>query len=120
MAGELPQVTTNNGKISPDVRYLVRGNKSLIDGDDDADAGKILNVLRQFEADAVKNTVQVIDLQKLLNRMGVRSQPKTELIDLPAGGFVERSPGSANGSGSKGSGSKGSDTRGSVSGSTSR
>ena len=109
-----------NGKISPDVRYLVRGNKSLIDGDDDADAGKILNVLRQFEADAVKNTVQVIDLQKLLNRMGVRSQPKTEQIDLPAGGFVPRSPGSANGSGSKGSGSKGSDTRGSVSGSTSR
>lgn len=81
------------GEISPEVRFLVKGNESLIGGDDDPDAGKILTAVRDMEADAVKNTVQIIDLQKLLNRMGIRAKPKTKQLDFPAGGFVPRQPG---------------------------
>ena len=93
------------GEISSDVRYLVKGNKPLIGGqDDDPDAGQILIATRELEAAAVKNTIQVIDLQKLLNRMGVRAQPKTKQLDFPPGGFPERrQPG--------GSATRGSDTR---------
>lgn len=90
-----------SGAISPEVRYLVKGNQPLIGGqDDDPDAGQILNTLRDMEADALKNTVQVIDLQKLLNRMGVRAQPKTQQLDFPPGGFVPRNPGAIRESGS--------------------
>lgn len=82
------------GKISSEVRYLVKGNQSLIGGqDDDPDASAILNTVSDMEKDAVKNTVQVIDLQKLLNRMGVRARPKTQQRDFPQGGFVPRQPG---------------------------
>ena len=81
------------GKLSPEVRYLVKGNEGLISSEDDADAGRILNALREMEADASKNTVQVIDLQKLLNLLGVSAQPKTQQLDFPPGGFVPRSPG---------------------------
>jgi len=92
------------GEISSDVRYLVKGNKPLIGGqDDDPDAGQILIATRELEAAAVKNTIQVIDLQKLLNRMGVRAQPKTKQLDFPPGGFPKRQPG--------GSATRGSDTR---------
>ena len=95
------------GKISPDVRYLVKGNKELIGGqDDDPNAGQILSAQREMEADADKNTVQVIGLQKLLNRLGVRAQSKTTQLDFPPGGFksddefVPRQPGSIRDSGS--------------------
>jgi len=82
------------GEMSPEVRYLVKGNAELIGGqDDDPDAGEILNVVRDLESAALKNTVQVIDLQKLLNRMGVRARPKTSQLDFPPGGFVPRQPG---------------------------
>ena len=96
-----------NGKVTPEVRYLVTGNAELIGGqEDDPDAGAILNAVRAMEADAEKNTVQIIDLQKLLNRIGVRAQPKTTQLDFPPGGFQPRQPG--------GSGTRpldGSDTR---------
>jgi uncharacterized protein YlxP (DUF503 family) len=82
-----------NGKMAPGVRYLVKGNKSLVGSEDDPNSGAILNAVRQLESAAEKNTVQVIDLQKLLNRMGVRAQPKTQQIDFPAGGFTPRQPG---------------------------
>ena len=96
------------GKISPEVRYLVKGNEELINGDDDPNAGKILNALRNMEADAIKNTVQVIDLQKLLNQLGISAQPKTTQLDFPsdgfpkkpADGFQKRQPGEIRGSGS--------------------
>ena len=79
------------GKISPEVRYLVRGNEPLVgNDDDDLDAGKILEALRTMEADAEQNTVQIIDLQKLLNRLGVSAQPKTKQLDFPPGGFKPR------------------------------
>ena len=82
------------GKITPEVRYLVKGNEALVGDEDDPDAGKILDALRAMEADAVKSTVQVIDLQKLLNRLGIAAQPKTKQLDFPPGGFVPRQPGS--------------------------
>ena len=86
---------------------MVTGNAELIGGqEDDPDAGAILNAVRAMEADAEKNTVQIIDLQKLLNRIGVRAQPKTTQLDFPPGGFQPRQPG--------GSGTRpldGSDTR---------
>ena len=89
------------GKISPEVRYLVRGNEPLIDGgEEDVNAGKILTALRELEDEAKKNSVQVIDLQKLLNRMGVSAQPKTKQLDFPPGGFVPRQPGTIQESGS--------------------
>ena len=83
-----------SGEITSEIRYLVKGNKALIGGQEgDPDTGQILNAMRSMEAAALKNTVQVIDLQKLLNRMGVRAQPKTKQLDFPAGGFPERRPG---------------------------
>ena len=101
------------GKVTPEVRYLVKGNESLVGGEEgDADAGKILVALREMEADALKNTVQVIDLQKLLNRMGVKAEPKTTQLDFPPGGFTKRQPGSIQESGSSTRG-PGSSTRGS-------
>ena len=82
------------GEIAPEIRYLVKGNTELIGGqEEDPDAGQILNAVRELEAAALKNTVQVIDLQKLLNRMGVKAQPKTQQLDFPPGGFVERKAG---------------------------
>lgn len=105
------------GKVSPEVRYLVKGNETLIGGEEgDVNAGRILNALRDMEADALKNTVQVIDLQKLLNRMGKSAQPKTQQFDFPPGGFVRRQPGSIQGSGSatRGSTTRGSTTSGSA------
>ena len=100
------------GEISSDIRYLVKGNTGLIGGtDDDPDAGQILNAVKAMEADAVKNTVQVIDLQKLLNRMGVRAQPKTKQLDFPQGGFPERQAGGSTTRQPAGSGTTGSGTR---------
>ena len=90
------------GKISPEVRFLVLSTDALISTDDDPNAGRILSAVQSMEADAIKNTVQIIDLQKLLNRMGVRAQPKTKQIDFPNGGFVPRQP---SGSSSRPSGS---------------
>ena len=90
------------GKVTPEVRYLVKGNKALIGGeDDDPNAGKILDALREMEADAEKSTVQTIDLQKLLNRLGVSAQPKVQQLDFPPGGFVPRQPGALQGSSSR-------------------
>ena len=44
-----------NGKVTPEVRYLVTGNAELIGGqEDDPDAGAILNAVRAMEADAEK------------------------------------------------------------------
>ena len=100
------------GEISSDVRYLVKGNTGLIGGtEDDPDAGQILNAVEAMEGDADKNTVQVIDLQKLLNRMGVRAQPKTKQLDFPQGGFHRREAGGSATRHPAGSGTTGSDTR---------
>ena len=89
------------GKITPEVRYLVEGNEALVGGqDDDPDAGKILTAIRKLNAEAEENTVQVIDLQKLLNRLGVPAQSKTKQLDFSPGGFVKRQPGEIRDSGS--------------------
>jgi hypothetical protein len=86
-----------NGKMTPGIRYLVKGNESIVGDDDDPNAGAILSAIRTLEASAEQNTIQVITLQKLLNRMGVRNQPKTQKFDFPAGGFSPRRPGAIRG-----------------------
>ena len=85
------------GEVSPVVRYLVTGNQEIIDGEEgDANAGKILIALAAMVKEAEANTVQKIDLPRLLDRMGVRAKPKTRQLDFPPGGFTERpaNPGS--------------------------
>ena len=99
------------GEISPEVRYLVKGNEALIGSEDDPDAGKILETLKSMEGEADRNTVQVIDLQKLLNRLGVGAQPKTQQLDFPPGGFKQRQPGAIRNTGSSTRDSAGSSTR---------
>jgi hypothetical protein len=89
------------GKMHPGIRYLVKGNESIVGSEDDPNAGAILSAMRTLEAAAEQNTIQVIDLQKLLNRMGVRNQPKTKQFDFPSGGFSPRRPGAIRGSGAE-------------------
>ena len=48
--------------------------------------------MQQMKEEAVTNTVEEIDLQKLLNRMGVRAKPKTIQYEKRIGGFRERNP----------------------------
>ena len=75
------------GKIDASVRYLVKGEAPVLGEDANPD---IVEAMREMEAQAEKNTVQVIGLQKLLNRMGVRAKPKTVQYTEPAGGFKAR------------------------------
>lgn len=77
------------GEIDSSVRYLVKGNAPVLGENANPN---IVDAMQQMEAQAVQNTVQVIDLQKLLNRMGVRAQPKTLQLNLPASGFPTRTP----------------------------
>ena len=77
------------GEIDSSVRYLVKGNAPILG---EGANPNIVDAMQQMEAQAEQNTVQVIDLQKLLNRMGVRAQPKTLQLNLPASGFPLRKP----------------------------
>jgi hypothetical protein len=75
---------TITGKIDASVRYIVVGKKPTLA--EDAGEGLMRNssaiqaAMRTLEAEAKKNTVEPIDLAKLLNRMGVRAKPKTTII----------------------------------------
>lgn len=75
---------TITGKIDASVRYIVIGKKPTLA--QDAGEGLMRNssaiqaAMRTLEAEAKKNTVEPIDLTKLLNRMGVRAKPKTTII----------------------------------------
>lgn len=75
---------TITGKIDASVRYIVVGKKPTLA--EDAGEGLMRNssaiqaAMRTLEAEAKKNTVEPIDLTKLLNRMGVRAKPKTTII----------------------------------------
>jgi hypothetical protein len=75
---------TITGKIDASVRYIVVGTPPTLA--EDAGAGLMRNssaivaAMRALEAEAKKNTVEPIDLPKLLNRMGVRAKPKTTII----------------------------------------
>ena len=67
-----------NGKIDSDTRYLVLGESP--DLGPNASTG-IQDAMKELEGQADRNTVQVIGLNKLLNRMGVRGKPRIETLD---------------------------------------
>ena len=75
---------TITGKIDASVRYIVVGNPPT--NAEDASEGRMRNssaiiaAMRDLEAEAKKNTVEPIDLAKLLSRMGVRARPQTTII----------------------------------------
>ena len=75
---------TITGKIDASVRYIVIGKPPTLA--EDAGEGLMRNssaivaAMRTLEAEAKKNTVEPIDLPKLLKRMGVRAKPKTTII----------------------------------------
>lgn len=75
---------TITGKIDASVRYIVVGKPPTLA--EDAGEGLMRNssaivaAMRALEAEAAENTVEKIDLAKLLNRMGVRAKPKTTII----------------------------------------
>jgi hypothetical protein len=49
--------------------------------------------MKELEDQADRNTVQVIGLNKLLNRMGVRGKPRIETLDGSIkDGFTTRNP----------------------------
>ena len=102
------------GKLDSSIRYLVVGDAPVSDGNSlrPEVAQRIVIAMQQMQEDAKANTVELIDLQKLLNRMGVRARPKTVQYEKRLGGFPERSPSAGSGSRNDGSGSRnGSDTR---------
>jgi len=77
------------GKIDSSVRYLVLGEAPSIGPDANP---AVVRAMAKMEGQADENTVQPISLQKLLNRMGIRSKPKMEKIDRRIGEFQKRSP----------------------------
>lgn len=87
------------GKLDPTTRYLVIGDLPIA-GENAVNpeaARQIANAMKEMEAQAEKNTIQVISLQKLLNRMGVRARPKTIQLEERIGGFPARKPADASG-----------------------
>ncbi len=66
------------GKLDSSIRYLVMGEAPSIGPDANP---AVVRAMSEMEAQADENTVQVIDLQKLLNRMGVRGKPKIDKVD---------------------------------------
>lgn len=78
-----------NGEIDSSVRYLVVGDSPDIGPDANPN---VVRAIQTMTAQAEDNTVQIINLQKLLNRMGVRAKPKLEKLDGRTGEFQTRSP----------------------------
>ncbi|MEM7784471.1 MAG: hypothetical protein AAF623_14055 [Planctomycetota bacterium] len=77
------------GKIDANVRYLVLGDEPELGPNG---SPGVLDTMKDMESMAEKNTVQVIDLYKLLQRMGVRAKPKTVQLNSPVGDFQTREP----------------------------
>ncbi len=78
-----------NGKIDSSVRYLVVGDSPNVGPDANQN---VVRAIQSMTAEAEENTVQIINLQKLLNRMGVRAKPKMEKLDDRRSEFQRRSP----------------------------
>jgi hypothetical protein len=76
------------GKIDANVRYLVVGTSPSLGSDANP---QIVQAIQDMEKEAEKNTVQIIGLQKLLSRMGVRARPKTIQYTERIRGFPRRS-----------------------------
>ena len=80
------------GKIDPTVDFFVEGNsEQVLDAD-----SNLITTMNQMKAQAEKNTVSPIDLDKLLKGMGYQSRSKTIRYNVPQGGFKPRTNG-ANG-----------------------
>ena len=77
------------GEIDSSVRYLVVGEAPNIGPDANLN---VVKAIQTMTAQAEDQTVQIIDLQKLLNRMGVRAKPKLERLDRNNSEFQPRSP----------------------------
>jgi len=82
------------GKIDSSVRFLVYGDAPVSGADAERPeaARAIIIAMQQMRDEATANTVLEIDLQKLLNRMGVRAKPKTIQYEKRIGGFRDRNP----------------------------
>ena len=90
------------GKIDSSVRFLVVGDSPVSGAESlrPEAARSIVIAMQQMQEDAKANTVDMIDLQKLLNRMGVRARPKTVHFQKRSSGFRTRQP--SDGSGTTG------------------
>ena len=94
---------TLSGKIDSDTRYLVLGESTDLDVNASPEISK---ATQELEDQADRNTVQVIGLNKLLNRMGVRGKPRIETLDgRIQDGFIRRPTGGSDSRNSEGSGS---------------
>ncbi len=70
------------GAIDPTTRYIVQGNAPIIEG-----TAALTAAMENLKAQAERNTVEAIDLQKLLNRMGVKRNPKMQSLAVPSKGL---------------------------------
>jgi hypothetical protein len=77
------------GKIDSSVRYLVLGEAPNLGIDANP---AVVRAMEKMEAMADENTVQTIDLRKLLIKMGVRNKAKIEKLDSRIGEFETRDP----------------------------
>jgi hypothetical protein len=78
------------GNIDSNTRYLVLGEAPELGVDA---SPEIVRAMKELEDQADRNTVQVIGLNKLLNRMGVRGKPRIETLDGSIkDGFTTRNP----------------------------
>jgi hypothetical protein len=77
------------GKIDPTIRFLVLG--TLVQDGINVNPA-IIAAMKKLKSEAEANTIQIIDQQKLLQRMGVRAQGKLEVIDrrVREGAFQSR------------------------------
>ena len=87
------------GKIDYSVRYIVIGDPpSLTEDAKDGmkrNSSAIISAMRTLTEMAEKNTVDKLDLQKLLNKMGVRANPKTMQLEKGIRRFPTRQPSDA-------------------------
>jgi len=96
-----------DGTVDPSIRYLVLGTAPVEGPEANPE---VVEAMKIMEEQARLSTVQVIDLRKLLNWMGVHGRAKLEKIGGdPGEEFQTRSPEgsqSRDGSGSKSDGSR--------------
>lgn len=98
------------GTVDPSIRYLVLGTAPVEGPEANPE---VVEAMKIMEEQARQSTVQVIDLRKLLNWMGVHGRAKVEKLGGIRQGFQTRSPTDAasEGSGSSTRSLEGSSTR---------
>ena len=108
-----------SGQIDSTTRFFVLGPAPRVG------ARKVLTAMTALEEQAKGNSVDTIDMRKLLTWMGQRQSATIERLDNGVGDFKRRSPGGSgtrdggSGTRSDGSGTRGSGTRSGGSGTTS-